>query len=121
MRAIAILLALLIALPAVAQEGCPWAGSVSRVKRLEHGVILETIDDPDVLGRVEGHPNCEITVEEVRAAAKRPACNLYADRPDALGLEMVLHCLLEETDGLPPDGTHVYLSGKAAERLMRRE
>jgi hypothetical protein len=115
---IAPLLAAALALPAAGQEQCPWGGAVARVQDLDRDVYVDRFESETLFARVEGLPACDVTVAEVREAAARPECALYADRPDALGIEMVLDCLLEQTDGQPEDGTTVHVSSTATRILL---
>lgn len=111
----------LLAAPAAAQEGCPWGGAVAKVQKLPQQITFGASVDPDIVGHVVEFPGCEVTIPAVRAAAKLPACAPYADRPDALGMEMVFHCLLEKTAGDPPAGTHVNISAIALQRLLKEQ
>ncbi|HEU0222554.1 MAG TPA: hypothetical protein VFR34_10160 [Paracoccaceae bacterium] len=114
-------LACALAGAAAAQEPCPYGGAVAKVQKLPQEIGFANFTETDVFGRVEGFPDCEVTVEEVRQAASLEGCALYADRPDALGMEMVFSCLLEKTAGDPPAGTLVYVSAIAAQRLLGNE
>lgn len=116
-RAAASALVLLAALPAAAQELCPYGGAVVKVQNLPQELIWDNLEAEGIAGRVEGLPDCEITVEAVRAAAATPACRLYAQRPDALALEMVFSCLLEKTGGNPKEGTHIAINALALSQL----
>lgn len=117
----ALALALLLAAPAAAQDACPWGGAVAKVQKLPQAITFGASADPDIVGFVEEFPGCEVTIPAVRAAARLPACAPYADRPDALGMEMVFHCLLEKTAGDPPAGTHVNISAIALQRLLKEQ
>ncbi|RMH52635.1 MAG: hypothetical protein D6686_02070 [Alphaproteobacteria bacterium] len=110
--------ALIAAAPAAAQEGCPWGGAVRRANQLHVDIFVKRFDDPVLFARIDGHPACDVTVEAVRQAARRPDCALYADRPDALGIEMALHCLLSETGDRPEAGTTVWISSAATAALL---
>jgi hypothetical protein len=119
MRVLALLA--MLAAPAAAQDACPWGGAVRKVQDLDTDTYVGSFEDEVLFGRVDGLPQCDTTVAAVRAAVKRPGCHLYADRPDALGIEMVLDCMLSETDGTPPDGITVWLSTTATEALLSEE
>ena len=119
MRVLALLA--LIAAPAAAQDACPWGGAVRKVQNLDTDTYVGSFEDAALFGRIDGLPQCDTTVAAVRAAVKRPGCSLYSDRPDALGIEMVLDCMLRETDGTPPHGITVWFSTTATEALLSGE
>ncbi|MEL6234094.1 MAG: hypothetical protein AAFR46_06775 [Pseudomonadota bacterium] len=110
-------LALTVPVPVLAQEACPWGGAVRRVQDFDGEVFFGTFASDSLFGRIENMPQCDTTLEQVRAAVKRPACGLYADRPDALGIEIVLTCLMAETDDQPENGTIIYFNERGAELL----
>ncbi|MEM9049524.1 MAG: hypothetical protein AAGC92_12485 [Pseudomonadota bacterium] len=116
-RTVALVLALSLPLPASAQDACPWGGAVRKVQELDGEVFFDLFDSETMFGRVRDMPACDTTLDAVRAAAKRPGCHLYADRPDALGWEMVFSCLLQQTDDSPPSGTVILFNSQGAELL----